>query len=426
MTRNYLTGFMQKDIVHRRLFLKSVIASYAGISAFRSSVPGSGIRYTVRPTVAFQQLSKDFCWFHPRVAAIPARNRKGMPRVIMTIQKHLKVSDYYSGLYYMDSRDLGKTWSGPIEIPELKMYTDDEGYQISVADVTPGWHAPTQKLLAIGIRVKYAKSGEQVTDTPLAHDCAYAVFDPGTEKWSHWKRLPPLPYDSSKFFLLNPGCVQWLVKADGTILLPVYFSGKGETDSASTVLHCKFDGERLSYIRHGDELFMQGGRGFVEPSLAYWNNQYYLTLRNDVKAYVSTSKDAITWTLPRAWVFDDGLDLGSYNTQAHWLVHKKGLFLCYTRRGADNDHIPRNRAPVFMAQVDPRTLSVIRSSEQVLIPERGAMLGNFGASYITENESWVTDAEFMIGENPHPRGADGSVWVSGVHWSKHNQMILPE
>ncbi len=125
------------------------------------------------------------------------------------------------------------------------------------------------------------------------------------------------------------------------------------------------------------------------------------------------------------WSFDDGADLGSYNTQAHWLTHSEGLFLTYTRRGANNDHIPRNRAPIFIAQVDPRRLHVIRSTEMILIPERGVMLGNFGAAAITPEESWVSDAEFIsrltdpeAGIKPHPRGADGTVWIGREKWSK--------
>ena len=49
-----------------------------------------------------------------------------------------------------------------------------------------------------------------------------------------------------------------------------------------------------------------------------------------------------------------------------------GLFLVYTRRGANNDHIPRNRAPLFIARVDPGKLHVIRATERIAIPERGA------------------------------------------------------
>lgn len=418
---------MKQNIVHRRFFLSSVIASFAGLSGFRSSLfnPDKPLGFTIQTDVALSQLNRSYCWFHPRVAAIPSNRPDQAPWVIMTIQKHLGVSDYYSGLYYMHTRDLGKTWSGPHEIPELKMYTDSEGYDICVVDVTPGWHAPTRKLLAIGIKVKYGKNGEQILDAPLSHNCAYTTFDPETGQWTAWKTLPPLPYDTSKFFLMAPGCVQWLVKADGTILLPVYFSGKNESDNAVAVLHCKFDGEDLYYLHHGSELAKKGGRGYTEPSLAFWNNRYYLTLRNDFGAYVSTSPDAVTWSSPSPWVFDDGQDLGSYNTQAHWLVHREGLFLCYTRRGANNDHIPRNRAPIFIGQVDPERLCIVRDTEQVLIPERGVMLGNFGAAFITGNESWVTDAEFMIGDQPHPRGADGSVWVARVRWSKPNSMVIP-
>ena len=53
------------------------------------------------------------------------------------------------------------------------------------------------------------------------------------------------------------------------------------------------------------------------------------------------------------------------------------FFLVYTRRGADNDHIMRNRAPLFMAQVDPVRMQVLRGTERVLIPERGALAGEF-------------------------------------------------
>src|SRR6185436_12067028 len=100
-------------------------------------------------------------------------------------------------------------------------------------------------------------------------------------------------------------------------------------------------------------------------------DRFYLTLRNDQRAYVTTSRDGLHFDAIRPWTFDDGSDLGSYNTQQHWLAHSDGLFLVYTRRGANNDHIIRSRAPLFIARVDPEKLCVIRSSERILIPERG-------------------------------------------------------
>ena len=165
-----------------------------------------------------------------------------------------------------------------------------------------------------------------------------------------------------------------------------------------------------------------GGRGFVEPSLAHVQGTYFLTLRNDAAAYVTTSSDGLHFQPVKKWTFDDGQDLGSYNTQAHWLAHSDGLFLTYTRRGANNDHIARNRAPIFVAQVDPEKLQVLRKTERALLPERGVMLGNFGATAITPDESWVTDSEYILTGKPHAKGADGTTWLGKVQWSQPNQL----
>jgi hypothetical protein len=373
------------------------------------------VPFDVKPQVVHSELSPEFCWFHPRVAAIPGAGTDGRPAVVMTIQKHLVASDHYSGMYFFRTDDLGKTWTGPTEIPELAWQAGENGETIAVCDVTPGWHAPSKKVLAIGIKLRYSKDGAHLLDKARSHECAYATYDPSSKRWSSWKMLA-MPNTDEKFFLVAPGCVQWLVREDGTLLLPTYFKGPTGDDYTTTVLHCSFDGEQLKYLQHGDELAMQGGRGFCEPSLALVQGTYYLTLRNDSAAYVTTSTDGLHFKPAIKWTFDDGQDLGSYNTQAHWLTHGDGLFLTYTRRGANNDHIPRNRAPIFIAQVDPKTLQVMRQTERPLLPERGVMLGNFGAAAITPDESWVTDAEYILSATPHSKGGDGSVWLGRVLW----------
>ncbi|MCO5241644.1 MAG: glycoside hydrolase [Chitinophagaceae bacterium] len=413
---------MKKYLLYKPKLLISILVIFLFIGSGFYRKQARYLKFKVQSDVAYQELSKKFVWSHPRAAAIPGLGKKGNPAVIMTLQKHLVVSDYYSGLYYMRTDDLGKTWSHPIEIPELAWQYEGDSTTVSVADVTPGWHEKTGKLIAIGIKVRYNKAGKQVFDKPRSHDAAYTIFDPVTNSWTRWKMIKNIPELNSKFYLVNPGCVQWIVKPDGKILLPIYFSGSELGESSVTVLECLFDGSTLSYLRNGDEMTVEGGRGLVEPSIVLFKGTYYLTMRNDFKAYVATSKDGLQWTSPKPWTFDDGSDLGSYNTQAHWLVHSDGLFLSYTRRGANNDHIPRNRAPIFLAQVDPLKLNVIRSTEQILIPERGAMLGNFGASAITQHESWVTDAEFMIEDKPHPLGANGTIWNARVLWSKKNKL----
>ena len=133
-----------------------------------------------------RELSPDFCWFHPRCAAVPGAGRDGHPAVVLTLQKHLKVSDHYSGLHVMRSDDLGATWSGPTQVPELDWVKEPDGSTRAVCDVTPGWHAPTGRLLALGAQVWYDAKGNQ-KDGPSP--TAYAAFDPQSGKWSKWKTL---------------------------------------------------------------------------------------------------------------------------------------------------------------------------------------------------------------------------------------------
>ena len=362
----------------------------------------------------FQQLSPEFCWFHPRVAPLPGFGKRGQPAVMMTIQKHLAADDHYSGMYTMRTDDMGKTWTGPTEIPELAWRQGENNETISVCDATPLWHKKSGQLVVIGVKLRYSAAGEQLLDQPQSQECAYAVYDPRANVWSRWKTMS-LPDPETKFYIVTPGCVQFLERPDGSLLVPLYFNRRGG-EYTTTVVHASFDGQEMKYLEHGDELTKRGGRGFVEPSLVQFGDQFYLTLRNNDAAYVTTSEDGLRFQPPRKWTWDDGLDLGSYNTQAHWLANAHGLFLVYTRRGANNDHITRNRAPLFMAQVDPARLQVLRQTEQAVLPERGVMLGNFGATNITENEAWITDAEFIVADKPHSKGANGTVWLGRVKW----------
>src|SRR5262245_5796441 len=75
----------------------------------------------------------DFLWYHPRAAAVPGRNG---PEVVLTLQKHLQVSDYYSGLFVLERESLQGAWRGPTAVPELDWRQEPDGVTISVADVT--------------------------------------------------------------------------------------------------------------------------------------------------------------------------------------------------------------------------------------------------------------------------------------------------
>ncbi len=367
----------------------------------------------IRVEQIHQELTPEFLWFHPRAAAVPGAGRDGQPAVILTLQKHLVADDFYSGLYYMRTDDLGKTWKGPIEVPELAWRPQSDGCNFAVADVTPGYHAPTGKVLAIGCYVYYSPQGGQLQDRPRYSGTAYAVYDPGADRWSAWEILETP--EEERFNAARNACSQWLVEDDGSLLLPIYFQAKPSEPFGVTVFRCRFDAEKLMYQGHGDELHLNEVRGLCEPSIIKCGSWYYLTIRNDLRGYVTRGEDGLHWEPIRPWTFDDGTDLGSYNTQQHWAAYGDELYLVYTRRGARNDHIARHRAPLFVAKVDTERLCVLKASEQVVLPERGAQMGNFGADQVTDHEWWVTVGEYVYGHRtanrtkPDPRGGDGSV-----------------
>ena len=375
--------------------------------------------FQVRLDTVLEHDDGKFLWFHPRAVAVPQSGAGGQPAVVMTLQKHLRTSDHYSGLSVMRTDDLGKSWSQPEPRPELD-WVREGNVDIAVADVTPGWHARSGKVIAVGAQVRYSAKGQQLEDIRRAHQTAYAVLDPKNGQCTRWRQLK-MP-DDDQFNFARSACAQFEVDQDGTVLLPFYIGKNATAPHCVTVVKCSFDGKRLTYMEHGNVLALNVVRGLVEPSLVKSQGRFFITIRNDVESYATVSDDGLTYQPIQPWKFDDGKELGSYNTQQHWLAHSDGLFLSYTRRGANNDHIMRHRAPLFIAQVDPVTLQVIRSTEKVLIPERGATLGNFGAVAISENESWVTVCEGIWNESARKRGATGALFVARVIWSKPNRM----
>ena len=311
------------DILARhRYYIASLLALCCFPCGTTFAADDAPVDFTVQLDVVKQELDPGFCWFHPRVAAIPGAGQDGQPLVILTLQKHLAADDHYSGLYFMLTKDLGKTWSGPTLPKELDWQPGENNETIAVCDATPGWHAPSKKVIVIGTRLRYSKSGAQLMDQPRSHDFAYALFDPAQGAWTTWRQFDMPRGDDGRFHQVAPGCVQWLVKDDGTMLVPVYYQGPKDGPYSATVVHCAFDGTTLKYLAHGDELQLNVVRGLAEPSIARFGGKYYLTLRNDVRGYVTVSDDGLKYAPLKPWTFDDGQDLGSYDTQQHWVPHR--------------------------------------------------------------------------------------------------------
>ena len=386
-----------------------------GPSSSQQRKPFRVLPFQVKLDTVLEHDDGKFLWFHPRAAAVPGLGKDGQPAVIMTLQKHLKTSDHYSGLSVMRTDDLGTTWSQPDPRPELD-WQRDGNVDVAVCDVTPGWHPQSGKVIAVGAQVRYNAKGQQLEDIRRAHQTAYAVLDPKSNKWTRWQQLE-MPNDDL-FDSARSACSQFHIENDGTVLLPFHIGQNALGPLSVTVARFTFDGKQLQYREHGTVLPLEKGYGYAEPSLIRCQGRYFLTIRSKSRAHVTSSDDGLEYAPPRDWTFDDGKELGSYNTQQHWLAHRDGLFLAYTRRGANNDHVMRHRAPLFLAQVDPVKLHVVRATEKVLIPERGATLGNFGASAISKDQSWVTVCEGLWNDAARQRGAKGALFVARVIWSK--------
>ncbi|WP_092170375.1 sialidase [Cyclobacterium xiamenense] len=358
------------------------------------------------------------CWVHPRAGLIPHRGE-----VIMTLSTlDLEGSDVFKGMYRMKSPDRGATWTQPERSPGLapRMETiDGVERPVAASDFWPKWHHKTGVLLGTGHTIVYTP--EWKVTHPRPRHTAYAIFDTKKGSWNTWKKLK-MP-DEERFRNAGAGCVQRLDLSDGSLLLPVYFSPPGE-NSQVAVCRCAFDGRDLTFREIGNTLSVaDDSRGLHEPSLTYFAGKYLLTIRNDLQGYVTSSEDGMHFAPIRPWKFDDGTDLGNYNTQQHWVRHSDGLFLVYTRRGAGNDHVFRHRAPLFIAEVDPERLVVVRHTERILVPERGARLGNFGVTEVSPSETWVTVAEWMQPEGVEKHGSDGSVYVAKIHWNQPNALF---
>lgn len=333
-------------------------------------------------------------WTQARTAVVPMPDA---PFSLTTMSRTTKLGShgYHDVFAVFGSRD-SEDWAQPIEIPSLRRTRRDDGYEVAAGDLYPVWHSASRRVLITGKTFNFADGKNEDIHR---EQVAYCVFDPASRKFGPLKtlQLPKTDHTGGSIIAPNSGCHQLVVLDDGTVLLPIrYQRSKSKRNYVSVVAKCRFDGKELTYLQHGTEHSIPTKRGLYEPSVTKHEGTFFLTMRADDGAWVSKSTDGIRFTDHIPWKFDDGQMLGSYNTQQHWVTLGKQLYLLYTRRGADNDHIMRHRAPLFIAQVDPRRLVVLKKTEQIVVPENHATLGNSGVCRISDHESWITVAEGRV------------------------------
>lgn len=376
--------------------------------------------FTIGRTVMTKGYDGTKCWVHARAGVISPNDATSPPTVVVTSQPLMITgSDVFYALNSSFSHDLGSTWSSFAAQPGFERWKIDDRTEETICDFTPAWHQASGKLLGTGQTVRYFDNKVMKVRPRFT---AYSVYDAGANTWSQPQTLR-MP-DEPRFQNCGAGSVQRYDLPDGDKLLPVYFKDPTSPQFSVAVCLCKFNGSQLTYVKHGNELTVNVKRGLYEPSVTKLGDRFYLTLRNDDHGYVTSSRDGLMYDEPRRWTFDDGTDLGNYNTQQHWVTHGDSLYLVYTRKGADNDHVFRHRAPLFMAQVDPDKLHIVRDTERVLVPERGARLGNFGVAHVTSDETWVVVTEWMQTWGPNhvipvnnKYGADNSIHIAKIKWT---------
>lgn len=314
-----------------------------------------------------------------------------------TMSRTAKVGSHgYHDVYLSTSRDRGQTWTPPQVIPSLQRAEQADGYEVVAGDLWPKYHEKSGKILITGKTFNFAGGTKE---NILREQVSYAVLNPKTGNCGPLRTIdmPQQDHSGQPIIAPNAGCHQRVDLPNGDILLPIrYQQSETQRNYTTIVARCRFDGETLGYVEHGTEHAIPTKRGLYEPSITQFGEEFFLTMRADDGAWVARSSDGINYSDHKPWTFDDGTSLGSYNTQQHWVTLGGKLYLVYTRRGADNDHIMRHRAPLFIGEVDPESLAVIKSTEQILVPENHATLGNSGVCQISENEAWVTVAEGRV------------------------------
>jgi hypothetical protein len=133
----------------------------------------------------------------------------------------------------------------------------------------------------------------------------------------------------------------------------------------------------------------------------------------DGRGYVAVSEEAgRTWREPQSWRWDDGEPIAMHTTMTTLPAHPGGLLLVYTRIRDDNRDVFRGRAPLHCTDIDPATLTLRRSTERIVVPNRGLPVGNFWVWPIDEDRSYVAVAEWPR----DGRAENGDTWLAKIYW----------
>jgi hypothetical protein len=339
-------------------------------------------------------------WFAPAAGVIPGKGNS-KPRVFVTVTS--LTGDDVGPHFYLKSDDLGKTWSNPVLCQNwFKVPMDNNVFERPLFGLH--YHKKTKTLIAIGRTLfvqdqfdNRSQKNERLYSSPEhTGSNIYSLWNADKDDFEPWSRIK-MP-DNLPMHIFFHGQVH--EKEDGTMLLPAAYPGLfGETDQSPdkglVIIRCAFDGREMRYIEHGNVLPIEAAGGWSKYSMICFNGRYFLTIRHRDRGSVTSSMNGLHFEDYITWCFDDGEELGNYNTGQKWLRHKDCLYLVYTRKSDLSGGVFRSRAPLFMAEVDTEKLRIRRNTERIVFPEKGARMGNFTSANISANESWVISGEWL-------------------------------
>lgn len=413
-----LDGMHPNELGHRRIAeqLIALLSPARGIQPLIVSIS--------KETLFRNRDGRSRTWFHPRACMMPGSD--GRPIALMNLQE-IGGSDYFGQVHWSLSEDLGKTWSDPQPIAALgraHVPGREDGLKAAVCDVTPQYHPQTGTVIALG-HVVFYKGAYFARKEQLAR---YPIYVTRAMDGA-WSERKILEWDDPRVgHIYSNNCGQRVILPNGDVQMSFTFGPKAEHRMVAGV-HATFDGEQLEVREVGPALHHPKGRGLLEPSVARFGDEFWMTIRaEDSRGYVSVSNDGLNWEEKRAWAWEDGTPLDMSTTQQHWLTHSDGLFLVYTRKGSSNVNVIRWRSPLWVARVDVKRRCLIKSTEQVVLPlvgdgvsdpDKVALMGNFNVTNASPEESWVTVGEWI------PRdGYRGDVLLARIRWSKPNRLPL--
>ena len=364
------------------------------------------------------QFNGERCYVHARGLI----NHNGFG--LITMQKlELSGCDVFYGLEMMKTTDGGETFSMPMLCKDLTRRYYENGNSEVLSDATPFYHKKSGRILLTGHTVIYG-ADNKLLKPPRARSTGYAVYDEEAGDFGAYKKIEMPESRYGEYFSCGAGCSQIIELPSGELLIPVYYMSYEKACSSNScasavLLRCSFDGGTIKVLEIGNELCVDVPRGFDEPSIVMHGEEYLLALRNDRSGFVAKSHDGLHFDTPRELCFDNGENIGNYNTQQHWLTGGGKLWMVYTRRAGHNDHIFRHRAPLFIAEFDTERMCLIRDTEQIAVPERGARLGNFGCQSYSDEVGYIFVSEWMQNdpcgwEKCAERGSNNTIFVSKV------------